>query len=150
MEYGVLAEASELLQLEIQSALKRGGVNAREIGIVVQDGVVTLTGYANSLADALAAERVVKRVEGVRSIANDVHVRARHESTDTDIAREALHRLRNNVAVPQSVQALVRDSRITLEGTVRWMHQRSAAEAAVKYVAGVSGVDNAIVVATTD
>ena len=72
--------------------------------------------------------------------------RTRNERTDTDIAREAAHRLRNNVAVPQSVQAVVSDGYVTLEGVVTWMHQRAAAETAVKFLRGVKRVENAIYV----
>src|SRR4029453_17062839 len=109
-------------------------------------GAAARTGRGESLREAVAAERAVKRVHGVRSIANDLHIRARYERTDTDIAREALHRLRNNVAIPLSVQAVVRDGYITLDGTVSWPHQRAAAETAVRYLAGVKDVTNAIVI----
>jgi osmotically-inducible protein OsmY len=121
-------------------------VHGDEIGVAVEDGVVTLAGNVASLREAVAAERAVKRVGGVRSIANALHVKAGNERTDTDIAREALHRLRNNVAVPLSVQAVVRDGYITLDGTVSWMHQRAAAENAVRYLTGVKGVANQIVI----
>lgn len=121
-------------------------VHAWEIGVAAEDGVVTLTGTVESLGMKLAAERAAKRVEGVRSVANDVRVRGRNERTDTDIARDAVHRLRNNVSIPLSVQAVVRDGYITLDGTVSWMHQRAAAETAVKYLAGVKGVSNEIAV----
>jgi osmotically-inducible protein OsmY len=121
-------------------------VHGDEIGVAVEDGVVTLAGNVASLREAVAAERAVKRVGGVRSIANALHVKAGNARTDTDIAREALHRLRNNVAVPLSVQAVVRDGYITLDGTVSWMHQRAAAENAVRYLTGVKGVANQIVI----
>jgi osmotically-inducible protein OsmY len=114
--------------------------------VTAEDGVVTLTGTVDSLAMKVAAERAVKRVEGVRSVANDLHIRARNERTDTDIARDAVHRLRNNISIPVTVQAVVRDGHITLDGTVTWMHQRAAAEIAVKYLAGVKDVSNQIVI----
>jgi osmotically-inducible protein OsmY len=136
---------SETLRTAVLSELDRDpGVRAWEIGVAAEDGVVTLTGRVESLAMRVAAERAVKRVAGVRSIANDLHVRAATERTDTDIARDALHRLRNNVAIPDGVQAVVSDGFITLDGTVHWMHQRAAAEYAVKYLAGVKGVANGI------
>src|SRR4029453_15267911 len=110
-------------------------------------GAAARTGRGESLREAVAAERAVKRVHGVRSIANDLHIRARYERTDTDIAREALHRLRNNVAIPLTVQAVVRDGHITLDGVVSWAHHRAAAENAVRHLSGVKGVANAILIA---
>jgi osmotically-inducible protein OsmY len=136
---------SETLRTAVLSELDRDpGVLDWEIGVAAEDGVVTLTGRVESLAMRVAAERAVKRVAGVRSVANDLHVKAANERTDTDIARDALHRLRNNVAIPEGVQAVVSDGFITLDGTVHWMHQRAAAENAVKYLAGVRGVANGI------
>src|SRR5262249_48873886 len=122
-------------------------VHGQEIGVAVEDGVVTLAGNVASLGEAVAAERAGKRVDGVRSVANALHVKAGDERTDTDMAREARHRLRNNVAVPLTVQAVVRDGFITLDGTVSWMHQRAAAENAVRYLSGVKGVANQILIA---
>jgi len=145
MEAGLLARAPESLARDVRAALTFDPiVDASQIGVAAEDGIVTLTGYVESLREAVAAERAVKRVEGVRSIANDLRVKAHAERTDTDIAREALHRLRNNVAIPLSVQAVVRDGYITLDGIVSWAHQRAAAENAVRYLSGVKGVSNDI------
>jgi osmotically-inducible protein OsmY len=119
-------------------------LNASAIGVTAEDGVVTLTGTVDSLGVKEAAARAAKRVEGVRSVANDLHVRGAHERTDTDIARDAMHGLRNSLSIPESVQAVVCDGYITLDGTVAWMCQRNAAETAVKYVRGVKGVSNDI------
>lgn len=148
MEMGLLARAPEALEHDVRVALSGDPlVHGQEIGVAVEDGVVTLNGNVNTLREAVAAERAVKRVNGVRSIANALHIKALNERTDTDIAREALHRLRNNVAVPLSVQAVVRDGYVTLDGTVSWMHQRAAAENAVRYLSGVKGVANQILIA---
>ncbi len=119
-------------------------VHAWEIGVTAEDGVVTLTGTVASLGMKVAAERAVKRVDGVRSVANDLRIRARNERTDTDIARDAAHGLRNNVSIPLTVQAVVDNGYVTLEGIASWMHQRAAAELAVKYLPGVKGVVNRI------
>jgi osmotically-inducible protein OsmY len=148
MEFGLAARSTDSLAHDVRAALAFDPVvGGGEIGIAVEDGVVTLTGNVASLREAVAAERAVKRVDGVRSIANGLHIKARQERTDTDIAREALHRLRNNVAIPLSVQAVVRDGHVTLDGTVSWAHQRAAAENAVRYLSGVTGVSNQILLA---
>ena len=147
MAFGLGVGSSEALRDAVLAEVDSDpAVHAWEIGVTAEDGVVTLTGTVDSLAMKVAAERAVKRVDGVRSVANDLRIRARNERTDTDIARDAVHRLRNNVAIPVTVQAVVRDGYITLDGTVTWMHQRAAAELAVKYLAGVRGVANEITI----
>jgi osmotically-inducible protein OsmY len=148
METGLLARSPEALEHDVRAALAfDASIDGHEIGVAVEDGVVTLSGNVGSVREAVAAERAVKGVDGVRSIANGLHIKVRNERTDTDIAREALHRLRNNVAVPLTVQAVVRDACIRLDGIVSWEHQRAAAETAVRYLSGVRGVSNEILVA---
>jgi len=145
MSSGALLQAPESLREAVVAEIDDDPMlDAWSIGVTAEEGVVTLTGNVDSLAKKEAAARAAKRVDGVRSIANDLHVRGAHERTDTDIARDAMHRLRNSLSVPETVQAVVCDGYITLDGTVAWLHQRAAAETAVKYVTGVKGVSNDI------
>jgi osmotically-inducible protein OsmY len=140
-----MASAEETLREAVVSELAADpSVRDIEMGVVVEDGVVTLTGHVESLRARIAAERAVKRVDGVRSIANDLLVKQLGERTDTEIAREALHRLRNNVSVPPEVQAVVSNGCITLDGTVSWMYQRVAAENAIRHLRGVKSISNEI------
>jgi osmotically-inducible protein OsmY len=41
-------------------------VNAKDVALLVSDGVMTLTGFVNSYGEKRAAEQAVKRVRGVR------------------------------------------------------------------------------------
>ena len=117
-----------------------------EVNVAAEDGVVTLTGCVANRGVKVAVERAVKRIPGVRIVANDLRVTSRREQRDTDIAREALHRIRGDRAVPPTVQAVVSDGFITLDGIVCGMHERAAAECAVKHIHGVQGVANNITV----
>ena len=115
MLYAVARGGSETLRDAVLQEIDADpAIHAWEIGVAAEDGVITLTGTVETEGFKIAAERAAKRVEGVRSVANALRVRTRNERTDTDIAREAAHRLRNNVAVPQSVQAVVSDGYVTL------------------------------------
>lgn len=120
------------------------GVDASMIGVTAQDGVATLSGYVDTYAAKLAAERAARRVYGVKAIANELEVRLSHERIDPDIARDALDALKNHVDVPAGIGVTVREGHITLTGSVEWMFQKLAAERAVKYMRGVRGVFNQI------
>ncbi len=145
MTLTTMASIEETLREAVVSELAADpSVRDIEMGVVVEDGVVTLTGHVESLRARIAAERAVKRVDGVRSIANDLLVKQLGERTDTEIAREALHRLRNNVSVPAEVQAVVSNGCITLDGTVTWMYQRVAAENAIRHLRGLKSISNEI------
>jgi osmotically-inducible protein OsmY len=49
-------------------------VDANQIGVIAQQGIITLTGAVETFGEKLAAERVTKGVYGVRAVANDIHV----------------------------------------------------------------------------
>jgi osmotically-inducible protein OsmY len=122
-------------------------VDDSAIGVAAKDGVVTLTGFIDSYAGKLAAERVVKRVRGVRAVANDIIVRLKVDVTDTDIAAAAAVALTVRPGIPPNVQATVHNGHVTLTGHVDWLHQKQQAEVAVQHVGGVRGVLNHIEVA---
>lgn len=123
-------------------------VDASAIGVAASNGVVTLTGFIDTYAGKLAAERAAKRVHGVKAVANDIDVRLKLERTDADIAADAARALRLRATVPDHVQAAVHQGRITLTGNVQWLYQKNAAEAAVRHIRGARGVFNHITVAS--
>src|SRR3970040_624572 len=99
-------------------------VDASEIGVTAKDGVVALTGFIDSYAAKLAAERVVKRVRGVCAVANDITVRLLVDRTDADIAHDAAQALKLIPALAGHVQVAVHAGRVTLTGTVEWLFQK--------------------------
>jgi osmotically-inducible protein OsmY len=119
-------------------------VDASAIGVAVKDGAVTLTGFIDSYAGKLAAERAAKRMRGVRAVANDIQVRLRLERTDEDLARDAAQALMLRASLPESVQAVVHNGHITLTGIVEALFQQSVAEKAVRHIRGVKHVVNRI------
>lgn len=120
--------------------------DAAMIGVSTHDGIVTLSGYVETYAAKLAAERAVRKLYGVKAIANELDVRLAHDRIDPDIAKDAVEALKSHVEVPQDLSVTVREGHVTLAGTVEWMFQRAAAERAVKYLRGVRGVRNQIVI----
>ena len=119
--------------------------SASDIAVAVKDGVVTLSGFVPSFWEKDAAEKAVKRVYGVRGIANDIEVKLFWQRTDPEIARDAVHELESHVSIPADrIKVTVKDGWVTLEGTVDWEYQKSLAESAMKKLKGVSGVTNKI------
>jgi osmotically-inducible protein OsmY len=123
-------------------------VNEAEIGVAVEDGVVTLTGRVKSEAEKLAAQEAAHRAKGVFDVANDLRVRVPFAlgRNDTDLAeavRGALERALGPAA--RHIQSTVENARVTLEGMVEVPHQRDDAERAVRRVAFVMDVANNVV-----
>jgi osmotically-inducible protein OsmY len=121
-------------------------VDASAIGVAARDGAVTLTGYVNSYAEKLAAERAAKRVHGVRAVANDIEVRLKVGRTDADIAADVAIGFRIQASIPATVQAAVHHGHVTLTGTVAWLYQKMLAEKVAGRIGGVRHVINRIAV----
>jgi len=134
------------LQKKVLEALDwEPGLEAKEIGVAANDGVVTLTGLVRSFADRFTAERVVKRLSGVKAMANDLEVRLPGDShrSDGDLAAAAVRALEWDVNVPNDrIKVRIADGWLTLEGQVEWQYQRQAAERAVLHLMGIRGVSN--------
>jgi osmotically-inducible protein OsmY len=122
-------------------------VKAAEIGVAVKDGIVTLSGHVQSYLEKIEAERAAARVSGVKAVVNELEVRLPTSSdrTDEDVARAAVNSLDWNISVPPGrIKVKVSKGWITLEGSVDWQYQRTAAENAVRGLIGVKGVSNLI------
>ena len=118
-----------------------------EIGVIVKDGVVTLTGWVDSYFKKWYAEDAAHRVDGVRAVANDIQIKLAGERTDADIAKAALNALQWNVALPaDKISLTVSRGFVTLMGEVPWQYQKEEAERVIRHLLGVNGVINEIVV----
>lgn len=118
---------------------------ANDIAVGVKEGVVTLSGYVSSYWEKDAAEKAVKRVYGVRGVANDIQVKLSTMRTDPEIARDAVQELESHISIPyDKIKVTVKSGWVTLEGSVNWQFQKSLAESSVKKLRGVIGVTNNI------
>jgi osmotically-inducible protein OsmY len=122
-------------------------IDAANIGVAVDEGVVTLTGHVASYAEKQAALAAVRRVKGVRAIADEIEVRYASDKkvSDDEIAKRAIDILAWDTMIPSdSIQVIVRDGWVTLSGNVDWRYQKKHAEEDVRKLSGLHGVINAI------
>jgi len=138
------------LKQHVQSALDwEPSVDASDIGVSVDESVVTLRGNVGSYSEKMAAERVALRVYGVKAVANDlaVHLGSAFARTDTEIAQAAVSALKWNIMVPHDrITITVGEGWLTLKGTLDWQYQKDAAARTVRDLTGVKGVTNGITV----
>jgi osmotically-inducible protein OsmY len=136
------------LQQHVQNALNwEPSIDTSDIGVSVDEGVVTLRGNVASYVEKMSAERVALRVYGVRGVANDLIVRlvSGYQRTDTEIAQAAVAVLKWHAVVPSDrVTVSVANGWVTLNGTLDSYYQSAAADRAVRQLVGVKGVSNAI------
>jgi osmotically-inducible protein OsmY len=134
----------------VQNALDwEPSLDASDIGVSVDERVVTLRGNVGSYAEKLTAERVARGVYGTKAVANDltVHLASASQRTDTEIAQAAVAALEWNTMVPhEPVTVTVTNGWIQLHGTLDWKYQKDAAARTVRDLVGVKGVTNHITV----
>ena len=120
-------------------------IDAADIGVAVDQGVVTLTGHVRSYSDKITTLDIVEDVVGVRAIADEIEVRpiGAHITADDEIAKRVANSLRWNTSVPEDkIHVTVAKGRVTLEGDVEWRYQSHAAERAIGRLMGVTGINN--------
>ena len=143
-------KSNEEIERDVREELKWDpDLDASDIAVSVNDGVVTLAGFVKSYTDRLEAEQAAKRVAGVRAVANDIEVRlpAIDQRPDPDIARDAVAALKAELPISHDrIKVIVKDGWVTLEGAVEWQYQKTTAENAVRKVKGVKGVTDVITV----
>jgi osmotically-inducible protein OsmY len=122
-------------------------LEADDIGVAIEDGVVTLMGHVKNYAQKHAAEDAAKRVKGVRAIVEKLEVRFGNapKTADDEIARRAIKLLDWDVSIPKGdIFATVQNGFVTLTGSVEWNYQRAKAAKLVGGLNGVTGVFNDI------
>ncbi|MFZ9610788.1 MAG: BON domain-containing protein [Methylococcales bacterium] len=124
-------------------------INAANVGVEVKNGVVTLLGHVDNYPEKWAAEDAAKRVSGVKALAVelDVILANSYKRTDSQIAQAAANALKANIYnLGDLVHIKVENGYITLTGSVEWQFQKNAAVSTMRYIAGVRGVYNQILI----
>lgn len=131
-----------------EELLLEPSVSATEIGVIVDEGIVTLTGSVDTFPEKWEAQKATLRVSDVKAVANEIEVKltTSNRRADEEIAQAASGALEWNIVLPNGLQAVVDDGWVTLKGNVKWKYQKRAAEDTVRGLTGVKGVTNNIMV----
>jgi osmotically-inducible protein OsmY len=125
-------------------------IHSAEIGVAVENGVVTLTGHVPAYSQKLEAERAARRVKGVKAVAQEIQVRYAGQKMhhDDEIAHRAVSILAWDSLLPHdAIGVKVEDGWVTLSGELDWNYQREVAAEDVRKLGGVLGVVNNITLA---
>ena len=121
-------------------------VDAANITVSNLNGDVALNGTVPSYPQYLEAATAAQRVSGVRDVHSHLEVVLSPGDYRDDVllTTAANNALKQNVTIPDGVEAAAWDGNLTLTGTVKYGAQRSAAERAVAGLTGVRNVKNYI------
>src|SRR4051794_24790062 len=77
-------------------------VDAEHLSVICRDGVVTVGGRVSTYAAKAAAERAIRRVNGVRALAMEieVHLPSDKKTADDEIAARAIRLLDWDATLP--------------------------------------------------
>lgn len=146
-------ETDQELYMDIMKRLEfEPGINPANLAIAVHDGIVTIGGIASSYPEKRLVENTIRRIDGVKAIANEIDVELATSWTrpDPEIAKTAVHALEWDLTLPkEKLKISVEKGKLTLTGEVEWWYQKENAEKDVQDLPGVVSVDNQIEVRPT-
>jgi osmotically-inducible protein OsmY len=137
------------LQKDVQDALRwEPLLKAAEIGVIAEDGIITMTGTVDSYAKKAEAEDAAKKVAGVKVVIEQINVSFANAviKSDHEVAAELLSALLLSWVPAEKLKIKVEHGLVTLEGTLHWNFQKQAAKKAIKNIIGVTGIKNNIVI----
>ncbi|MDY7578660.1 BON domain-containing protein [Herbaspirillum sp. RTI4] len=140
---------SDLQQKVTEELHWEPSIDATHIGVAAKNGIVTLTGYVTRYIEKRNAERAAERVADVKAVVDDIELKipGASQRNDLDIAESSLTALKLNALIPRErIKLAVENGWITLDGEVDWQYQRIAVEDALKFMLGVKGITNKIMV----
>ncbi|MBE0446872.1 MAG: BON domain-containing protein [Actinobacteria bacterium] len=122
-------------------------VDARNISVGVENGVVTLNGTVDTYAQKLDASQIVSRIKGVTDVVNNLIVRPAIIRSDEEIRQDIDGALRRDVLVDETnIMVEVSNGIAILNGSVATIAEKNAAESDAWLTPGITDVINNIVV----
>ncbi len=122
-------------------------IDETQIGVIVENGIVTLKGTVNSYSKKMEAEKAAENVKGVKAVAEDIEVKygTTSKKSDTEVAKAVANSLNWNSSVPDDkISVKVEDGWVYLSGEVNYIYQKDAAKRAVQNLTGVKHVKNSL------
>ncbi|CNE37699.1 molecular chaperone OsmY [Yersinia mollaretii] len=135
---------------KVKSALlEEKSLKSTDISVETSHGVVTLSGFVTSQAEAETAVDIAKNVEGVKSVSDKLHVKDQKTQSVSEYAGDAATTssikaklLADDIVPSRKVKVETTEGVVQLSGSVENKAQSERAESIAKAVDGVKSVKN--------
>ncbi|WP_145558644.1 molecular chaperone OsmY [Yersinia mollaretii] len=135
---------------KVKSALlEEKSLKSTDISVETSHGVVTLSGFVSSQAEAETAVDIAKNVEGVKSVSDKLHVKDQKTQSVSEYAGDAATTssikaklLADDIVPSRKVKVETTEGVVQLSGSVENKAQSERAESIAKAVDGVKSVKN--------
>ncbi|GLR49835.1 BON domain-containing protein [Shinella yambaruensis] len=119
-------------------------IDAADIGVAVENGIITLSGRVDWQYQRIAAADAVRDLAGVVGVTNKIEIE--HHVSALDVKKRIEDALKRNAEVEaQAIKVAVLDGgKVRLDGWVHAWSERRAAEQAAWAAAGVHAVEDHI------
>ena len=141
-------KSNEELQKNVVDAINwEPLLQAAEIGVKAENGVITLTGSVNTYIKKAEAEQAAKNVAGVRSVIEKIEIvfNIHDTKTDAEITAAIANIFKWHWDIPtEKITVTVENGWVFLTGELEWNYQKEAAKSAVSNLIGIKGITNNI------
>jgi hyperosmotically inducible periplasmic protein len=140
--------AQQPTDAKIRAELQRRIQPVTSITLVVQNGVVTLTGTLPSLAQKQSILNIVRRTIGVKEVVDRITVVPAQKKTDEELLRSVRSMLAGNLSNEEMAAITIRAEKgvIILTGTLTSSYPKQVAGLLASWAPGVIDVQNDIIV----
>lgn len=126
----------------------QANIDETKIGVIVEYGIVSLSGIVNDYSKKIAVEKAVKNVAGVKAVTLNIEVKYNDhlKKTDKEIAKAIVDSFEWNSSIPEKdITTKVDNGWVYLSGEVQWPYQKEAAKKAIEDLLGVKNIINTII-----
>ncbi|MBN8551047.1 MAG: BON domain-containing protein [Deltaproteobacteria bacterium] len=141
------AASSAEIRNQISQKIDEVSLGGHEIDIEVRRGVVTLNGFVGSDAARRQVEEIATNTEGVESVESRLTVRPSGNAAQQQLAKSVWNNIQSHKDLgTYKIQILGKGDKVVLSGTAASERVKTALEEIARSTAGVTAVENTIVV----